>query len=62
MSSAITPAAPDAVSALGTSTGAHDLDHFYQMSVDEYERLADAAFLKDRRVELINGWLAPSST
>ncbi len=32
------------------------------MSVDEYERLADAGFLKDRRVELINGWLVRKMT
>jgi Uma2 family endonuclease len=53
---------PDAVSALTTSTATHVLDHLYQMSVDEYERLADAGLLKDRRVELINGWLVRKMT
>jgi Uma2 family endonuclease len=62
MSTAMTPAGPDAVSALETSAAPHVLDHFYQMSVDEYERLADAAFLRDRRIELINGWLVRKMT
>jgi hypothetical protein len=42
MSTAMTPAAPDAVSAVDSKAVFHVLDHLYQMSVDEYERLADA--------------------
>jgi hypothetical protein len=57
MSRATTSAAQDAVSALDTSATPRVLDQLYQMSVDEYERLADPDFLEDRRVELINGWL-----
>ena len=33
------------------------LGDLYRMTVDEYECMADAGVLKDRRVELINGWL-----
>ena len=62
MSTGMVPAAPDGVSALATSAAPHDFDHLYQMSVDEYERLADAGFLTDRRVELINGWLVRKMT
>jgi len=62
MSTAMTPAAPDAVSAVDSKAVFHVLDHLYQMSVDEYERLADAEFLKDRRIELINGWLVKKMT
>ena len=54
MSTAMTPASPDNMSALESSATPHVLDYFYQMNVDEYERLADAEFLKYRRVELIN--------
>jgi Uma2 family endonuclease len=61
MSAAMTPA-PNAGSALSTSGGPDVFDHLYQMSVDEYERLADAGFLADRRVELINGWLVRKMT
>jgi Uma2 family endonuclease len=32
------------------------------MTVDEYECMADAGVLKDRRVELINGWLVRKMT
>jgi Uma2 family endonuclease len=32
------------------------------MTVDEYEQLADSGVLKDRRVELINGWLVRKMT
>ncbi len=62
MSTPMTPAAPDALSALETSSAPQVFDHLYRMSVDEYERLADAEFLKDRRVELINGWLVRKMT
>ncbi len=62
MSAAMTPASPDNMSALESSATLHVLDDFYQMSVDEYERLADAEFLKDRRVELINGRLVRKIT
>jgi Uma2 family endonuclease len=61
MSTAMTPA-PNAASALSTSVGPDVFDHLCQMSVDEYERLADAGFLTDRRVELINGWLVRKMT
>ena len=61
MSMGTTPA-PEVVTALSASD-AHDvLDHLYRMGVDEYERLADAGCLKDRRVELINGWLVRKMT
>jgi len=62
MSTPMTPAAPDAMSALETSSAPQVFDHLYRMSIDEYERLADAEFLKDRRVELINGWLVRKMT
>ena len=52
MSTAMTPAAQDAVPALNSTAAPRVLEHLYQMSVDEYERLADAEFLKD-------GWRAP---
>jgi Uma2 family endonuclease len=39
-----------------------DLDHLYRMTVDEYEGLAESGLLKDRRVELINGWLVKKMT
>ena len=61
MSTAMTPA-PDAASGLAPSAAPSVLDHLYKMSVDEYDRLADAGFLKDRRVELINGWLVRKMT
>jgi Uma2 family endonuclease len=54
--------APDTISSLATSNPPGILDDLYQMSVDEYERLADAGLLKDRRVELINGWLVRKMT
>jgi Uma2 family endonuclease len=57
-----TTRAPGAAGALPTSAGSHALDDFYKLSVDEYESLADAGVLKDRRVELINGWLVRKMT
>jgi hypothetical protein len=33
-----------------TSSASHVFDDLYQMSVDEYERLAEAGMLKDRRL------------
>jgi Uma2 family endonuclease len=57
----MTPAAHfDSAAAL--SGAPHGFDDLYRMSVDEYERLADANLLKDRRVELINGWLVRKMT
>lgn len=50
MATAMIPAAPD------------ELDHLYRMTIEEYEGLADAGILKDRRVELINGWLVKKMT
>jgi Uma2 family endonuclease len=38
------------------------LDDLYRITVDEYERMADAGVLTDRRVELINGWLVRKMT
>jgi Uma2 family endonuclease len=38
------------------------LGDLYRMTVDEYECMADAGVLKDRRVELINGWLVRKMT
>ena len=40
----------------------HAFDDLYRITVDEYERLADAGVLKDRKVELINGWLVRKMT
>jgi Uma2 family endonuclease len=57
----MTPA-PDAASALATSAAPDVFEHLYRMNVDEYEKLADAGFLKDRRIELINGWLVRKMT
>jgi Uma2 family endonuclease len=37
-------------------------DDLYRMTVEEYERLADAGVLKDRRIELINGLLVKKMT
>jgi Uma2 family endonuclease len=62
MSTTTTPAPPDALSAQATSAAAEVLDHLYRMSVDEYEQMAESGFLKDRRVELINGWLVRKMT
>ena len=62
MSGATIPTAPDAVSALMTSASPEIFNHLYRISVDEYERLADEGFLRDRRVELINGWLVKKIT
>ncbi len=50
MATAMIPVAPD------------DLDQLYRMTVEEYEALADSGLLKDRRVELINGWLVKKMT
>ena len=38
------------------------LGDLYRMTVEEYDRLADAGVLNDRRVELINGWLVKKMT
>jgi Uma2 family endonuclease len=38
------------------------LDELYRMTVDEYERLANADVLDDRRVELIGGYLVKKMT
>ena len=38
------------------------LGDLYRLSVDEYERLADAEVLDDRRVELIGGYLVRKMT
>ena len=62
MSTAMTPAPPETGSSLTTANVPHILDDLYRMSVDEYERLADSGCLKDRRVELINGWLVRKMT
>ena len=61
MSTAMTPtsAAPEA---LPSSAAPHLLDDLYRLTVDEYDRLAEAGVLKDRRVELINGWLVKKMT
>jgi Uma2 family endonuclease len=41
---------------------AHLLADLYRMTVDEYERLAEAEVLADRRVELIGGYLVRKMT
>jgi Uma2 family endonuclease len=38
------------------------VDDLYRMTVEEYERLAEAGVLKERRVELINGLLVKKMT
>ena len=48
--------------ALPSSAAPHLLDDLYRLTVDEYDRLAEAGVLKDRRVELINGWLVKKMT
>jgi Uma2 family endonuclease len=45
---------------MSSSTGV--LDHLHRMNVDEFERLANVGFLKDERVELIDGWLVRKTT
>jgi Uma2 family endonuclease len=62
MTSATTPSTLPAQPISNEVTGSEVFDHLYQMTVDEYERLADAGFLNDRRIELINGWLVRKMT
>ena len=38
------------------------IEDLYRLTVDEYEQLAEAGVLKDRRVELINGLLVKKMT
>jgi Uma2 family endonuclease len=61
MSTWPTPSLPEILSGALAPTG-KVLGDLYRMTVDEYERLADAGVLKDRRVELINGWLVKKMT
>jgi Uma2 family endonuclease len=61
MSTLPTPSLPENVSG-ALAPPAEALGDLYRMTVEEYERLADAGVLKDRRVELINGWLVKKMT
>jgi Uma2 family endonuclease len=62
MSDTITPGAPSSLSGTPILPSPHAFDDLYRITVDEYEQLADAGVLKDRRVELINGWLVRKMT
>ena len=62
MSTSTPPAPTDTFSEPAIPAAAQVLDHLYRMTVDEYEQLADSGVLKDRRVELINGWLVRKIT
>jgi Uma2 family endonuclease len=62
MSTTTPPAHADPSSVPATLAGAQILDHLYRMTVDEYEQLADSGVLRERRVELVNGWLARKMT
>jgi Uma2 family endonuclease len=62
MSNATTPGAPSSLSGTPTLPLPHAFDELYRITVDEYEQLADAGVLKDRRVELINGWFVRKTT
>ncbi len=62
MSNAITSASPNSLSGTPALPWIHALDDLYRITVDEYERMADAGVLTDRRVELINGWLVRKMT
>ncbi len=44
------------------SIAVQGFDDLYRWTVDEYEQLADNGVLKDRHVELINGWLVRKMT
>ena len=62
MSNAITSASPSPLSGTPALPWIHAFGDLYRITVDEYERLADAGVLQDRRVELINGWLVRKMT
>jgi Uma2 family endonuclease len=62
MSNTITPGVPSSLSGTLALPLPHAFDDLYRITVDEYEQLADAGVLKDRRVELINGWLVRKMT
>src|SRR5260370_31835695 len=62
MSTTTMPAVPEALPETPAPAVAHVLDSLYRMAVDAYEQLADAGVLRDRRVELINGWLVRKMT
>jgi hypothetical protein len=56
------PTPPVTVSTLPLTMPVQSLGDLYRMTVDEYERLADADVLKNRRVELIGGYLVRKMT
>ncbi len=62
MSNTTTPGASSSLSGIPTLPSPHAFDDLHRITVDEYERLADAGVLEDRRVELINGWLVRKMT
>jgi Uma2 family endonuclease len=62
MSTTTTPAQADPLLAPATSAAIQILQDLYRITVDEYEQLADSGILKDRGVELINGWLVRKMT
>ncbi len=58
MATALTPSIPTPVEPPAFAPIApHLLDDLYRMNVEEYERMAEAGVLADRRVELIGGYL-----
>jgi Uma2 family endonuclease len=60
-STTVMPAEPPPLGAIFIPE-AHLLADLYRMTVDEYERLAEAEVLSDRRVELIGGYLVRKMT
>jgi Uma2 family endonuclease len=57
-----TPDTPDTLAGVADQPPAQWFEDLYRMTVYEYERLADAGVLQDRRVELINGLLVKKMT
>ena len=53
---------PGVIPGISPPDSTHPIDDLYRLTVDEYERLAEAEVLKDRRVELINGLLVKKMT
>jgi len=62
MPNTTTPGALSSLSGTLAIPAHHAFDDLYRITVDEYEQLADVGVLKDRRVELINGWLVRKMT
>ena len=56
------PISTPTASVPGTTLPANALGDLYRMTVDEYERMAEANILLDRRVELVDGYLVRKMT